>query len=286
MSAQRIERRPLAHQPVQALEALAPVGGPRREVDPRRRSPAEHAQLRSSTASHWTSVCASNPRPTSIRRPAVRAIARPLAAAAAQPKPALAISTATQRSAAKLPASAGRASFRYRANVARLTRCNRQNSSRVSPQASNSANNRPASARLRRRRRPPNACTCSSIPPLDRGTRATEQMDCSDAYEQEGALVRPLGIIFATALGATPGSIRNFHLLSIKNKPPSSDMHECRQSGYPDLPLHRETRQIVFAATVSEVRPVNRLAVMDATRGLRSWGQICNYARSFWPWPC
>src|ERR1039458_7758267 len=78
--AQRIAQQPVARQTVEAFEALAHVRGPHRQIDPRRRPPAEHAQSRSSTLSNCAKVWASNPRPISIRRPLGNATARPLLA--------------------------------------------------------------------------------------------------------------------------------------------------------------------------------------------------------------
>src|ERR1035437_3007061 len=60
--AQRIALQPVAHPTVEALEAFAHVRGPRCQIDPRGRSPTEHTQARSSTASNCANVRASNRR--------------------------------------------------------------------------------------------------------------------------------------------------------------------------------------------------------------------------------
>src|SRR5664280_651296 len=68
MPAQRIAQQPVARQTVEALEPLAHVRGPRRQIDPCRRPPAEHAQSRSSTPINCAKVWASNPLPISGQR--------------------------------------------------------------------------------------------------------------------------------------------------------------------------------------------------------------------------
>src|ERR1035437_206982 len=95
-------------QPVEASETLAHVRGPRRQIDPRRRTPAQHAQTRSSTPSNCAKVEASNPHPTSIRRPPANATARPLLARLVGSAPDT--STATQR----LPDAAPPCACRFR----------------------------------------------------------------------------------------------------------------------------------------------------------------------------
>jgi len=72
------------------------VRGPRRQIDPRRRPPAEHA-YRSSAPSNCTKVRESNPRPTSMRRPPGNATARPLLPRFSRAELAPDTSTVTQR---------------------------------------------------------------------------------------------------------------------------------------------------------------------------------------------
>src|ERR1035437_406861 len=172
MPAQRLTQQPVTRQAVEAFEAFAHVRDPRRQIDPRRRPPAEHAQYRFSTPSNSTKVGASNPRPTSIRRPPGNATARPLPAPPSSAGRAADTSTPNQRFPPTHSPCARR--FRERASVAKLSPCFRQNSTWLSPLASYSATNCSASARLRRRRTSP-TCACSSTLPLHHGRRRLDR---------------------------------------------------------------------------------------------------------------
>src|ERR1035437_3662871 len=172
MPAQRIAQQPVARQTVEALEPLAHVRGPRRQIDPCRRPPAEHAHSRSSTPINCAKVWASNPRPISIRRPLGKATARPLPARPSSTGRPADSFTSTQRfPAAGLPCVCR---FRYRASVAKASPCSRQNSTWLNPRASYSATNCPASARLRRRRTS-TTCVCSSTLSLNHERRREER---------------------------------------------------------------------------------------------------------------
>src|SRR5208283_1590547 len=124
--------------------------------------PSRTCQTPSSTCTNCSNVPASNPRPTSTRRPPRSTTANALHVAATGPVARPDTSTASN---VLLPAGACRSRrLRYRASVLNPTPRSRQNSLRFNPLDSNSATNCSTSCRLRRRR-PSHTC-CSFMPLL------------------------------------------------------------------------------------------------------------------------
>jgi hypothetical protein len=146
--ADRGARQPVAHQSVETFEALAHVGRLRRQIDPRRRTQSEHDRTGSNRLTNCSSVFASNPRPTSMRRPLASTTANPLAALRAPAWYEPASSTATRRPGSAASPCSCRRRFRYRTRVDNASSRPRQNSSRLKALDSYSATSCAAVASL------------------------------------------------------------------------------------------------------------------------------------------